>query len=121
MIVKSAIMIIIGCMNASVIVIKIVMMNVSALNVIENVTKIGIGAHGVIMIFKMTAVSVNLIFMRKNDKKFCYYYEASYGALFLCKRKNHALAKSGYNGSMFRWIRLQKLTNNGIIVNTRKK
>ena len=68
MIVKSAIMIIIGCMNVSVIVIKIVMMNASALNVIENVTKIGIGVHGVIMIFMMTAVSVNLKFRRKKDK-----------------------------------------------------
>jgi len=67
-IVKSAIMIIIGCMNVSVIVIKIVMMNASALNVIENVTKIGIGVHGVIMIFMMTAVSVNLKFRRKKDK-----------------------------------------------------
>jgi len=61
-------MIIIGCMNVSVIVIKIVMMNASALNVIENVTKIGIGVHGVIMIFMMTAVSVNLKFRRKKDK-----------------------------------------------------
>jgi len=80
----------VAILNASVSAIKSVMMNVSVLNVIINVTKIGIGVHGVVMIYFMNATNSDLINLSVPNFR---------GAFLI--QENHALAKRGCKREKF--------------------